>query len=1063
MSGTHVDSTGVGNDGTCSGGVSMDVSGAVDGCDGFDGVDDKITCGVSSLPTTEGTVSVWARPDGGHSGPGGPDMFLMEMGSASNDRQLLYFNDDGHVRMFVQDPVGGTHIAPSDASSWSDDWYYFVGTWDSSSVRLFVDGVEDSTPAGSNNGISTSSSCVLGAAGLSSGSWFNGGLDEVRISKTARNSSWIGTEYNMMNDTVNFTDVGPLEYTPVPVVSEVNPVDEAVDVSLGLSSLSFVLTDFQNDSMEYWVESVPDVGSAHDTVSVNGLVSVPVVGLLAGVTYTWFVNVTDGSYEVNESFSFTTVAHLSDWQYRKQITVDHTLVDERLTGFPLLVDIAYDSDLAAGAQVDFDDVLFTNDSVSWNSGTVADRLSHEIEYYDNVDGNLTVWIRLPVLSNTSDTVLYLYYGNSGCESMMDTSGVWNANYRLVQHLCETSGVHVDSSGYGNDGTCYGSVSQDVAGLVDGCDGFDGSSGYVDCGSDASLDFGSGDFSVSYWLKTSATETDNHVVSKYGTTGVTPRWLSEVRDGKVNFGIRDSSSISVTVTSTKNVNDDVWHYVVGMRDGDDISLFVDGEFEGSVDASSVGSISNDRPVLIARLLNYYYPGLVDEVRLSDSSRDASWIKTEYVNQGVPDSFFDVSVQQDQVFPFVYNEFPENNSVNVGLNPTLSASVDTPSENSTDWWIRSNASGSWTVLNSGTLGGGNGTVSGTGVDMDAYSTTYFWCVNVSDTGSNKWSNRSFQFTSRPENYPPTVSDPYPVNESSGVVFDPVLAVDVEDLDEESLTVVFTSNCSGSWVELGNYSGGNGRYSQSTMGMDVLDTMYYWRVHVFDGSVWTNRSFVFTTVDSILPVLKWSKVPVSGYSHMGPLVADLDGDGFMEIIRTGGSTLEVLNGTTGELWWSRSDVGVGSHSPFEIIDLDKDGLLEIIVSRSGGTSAIHGVNGTTFWHNANAPSDGKHLVAGDIDADGYPEVFVCTTGQITAMTYDGQIYATTSTYYPCWGGLTLGDTDHDGVFELYQNDRSNWYPSYPSAGEGIRSYWASNLTKRWSYPSILCSSHCLSLIHI
>jgi len=26
-------------------------------------------------------------------------MFLMEMGSSSSDRQLLYFNDDGHARM----------------------------------------------------------------------------------------------------------------------------------------------------------------------------------------------------------------------------------------------------------------------------------------------------------------------------------------------------------------------------------------------------------------------------------------------------------------------------------------------------------------------------------------------------------------------------------------------------------------------------------------------------------------------------------------------------------------------------------------------------------------------------------------------------------------------------------------------------------------------------------------------------------------------------------------------------------------------------------------------------
>jgi len=380
---------------------------------------------------------------------------MMEMGSASDDRQLLYFNDDGHARMFVQDPIYGTHIAISDASSWADQWYYFVGTWNASWVRLFVNGVEDSTPVVGDTGISTSTSCALGAAGLSSGNWFNGGLDELRISTVVRNNSWIATEYAMMNDPGNFTDVGPVEFLDAPVVSDVSPENGSSDVSLGLSALGFMLTDFQNDAMEYWVETVPDIGSAHDTMSSNGVVSVSVSGLVGDTGYVWFVNVTDGSNATNRSFSFTTESDLplilnespadgsidvplnptlqaeiidlqgesvewqilfydtgssswtvlnsgtlptgsgsvsvvtsdadtygvlyvwsvnvtesgssvwvnqsfsfstppllSDWQYRKKITVDHTMVTDDHVGFPVLVDISGDSSLAAHARSD---------------------------------------------------------------------------------------------------------------------------------------------------------------------------------------------------------------------------------------------------------------------------------------------------------------------------------------------------------------------------------------------------------------------------------------------------------------------------------------------------------------------------------------------------------------------------------------------------------------------------------------------------------------------------------------------------------------------------------------
>jgi hypothetical protein len=43
--------------------------------------------------------------------------------------------------------------------------------------------------------------------------------------------------------------------------------------------------------------------------------------------------------------------------------------------------------------------------------TQTTRLDHEIEKYDSAAGELVAWVRVPTLSATSDTTIYLHYGH----------------------------------------------------------------------------------------------------------------------------------------------------------------------------------------------------------------------------------------------------------------------------------------------------------------------------------------------------------------------------------------------------------------------------------------------------------------------------------------------------------------------------------------------------------------------------------------------------------------------------------------------------------------------------
>ncbi|MCK4891961.1 MAG: DUF2341 domain-containing protein [Candidatus Pacebacteria bacterium] len=126
------------------------------------------------------------------------------------------------------------------------------------------------------------------------------------------------------------------------------------------------------------------------------------------------------------------------WDYRKKFTVDHDKVHNTdQINFPILIS-RIDTDLkdtdngGHAGQADGGDFLFT-------SSDGLTKLSHEIEKYDNVTGELIAWVNIPVLSASVDTVVYLYYGdNSVSDQWVTDNSVWDSNYVMVQHMGDDS-------------------------------------------------------------------------------------------------------------------------------------------------------------------------------------------------------------------------------------------------------------------------------------------------------------------------------------------------------------------------------------------------------------------------------------------------------------------------------------------------------------------------------------------------------------------------------------------------------------------------------------------------
>lgn len=181
------------------------------------------------------------------------------------------------------------------------------------------------------------------------------------------------------------------------------------------------------------------------------------------------------------------------WQKRKLITIDHTKVTANQTNFPILIKESSDADLVARAQSSGNDIMFTD-----SNGTT--KLAFQTESYDSATGALVAWVKVPFLSATTDTTLYMYYGNASAGVQQDPTNVWDSNYEGVWHL-NSSGATLntnDSTSKARNGTNTGATS--TTSEVGGAARFLGNgTTYIDAGANPIT--GSSPFTLSAWVNT----------------------------------------------------------------------------------------------------------------------------------------------------------------------------------------------------------------------------------------------------------------------------------------------------------------------------------------------------------------------------------------------------------------------------------------------------------------------------------------------------------------------------------------------------------------------------------
>jgi len=470
-------------------------------------------------------------------------------------------------------------------------------------------------------------------------------------------------------------------------VSAITPAHQSTDVSQSTSQLSIYMADAEGDKFDWNIETSPDVGDSSDTGASNGTKTCSVSGLAYSTLYTWYVNISDSGDGVRKhTYNFTTEAEPSTYSYYKQFWINASMIDDDLVNFPVLVSISSDSDLANHTQSDADDIRFTNGS-NPESGT---QYNHQIEYWNNDSNyvNASIWVNITYISSSSNTTFYMHYGNSSIANQENITGTWNSDFVMVHHMDGSVYTELDDSTSNNNDVTKDNdtVVYQQTGKIGHCIEFDGSHDYLEVDDSNSLDI-TGDLTIEVWGRPDDFDNNMLLLTKRGPSegdDATPYFIAmnDNSGGYFRMLLGSGATYYYPSTTPSTLVGGNWYYGVGRVDGTDLYALINVTEAIATDTFASGSRQENNEKITVGVYaqtgnyEYYFDGLMDEVRISNIARNNSWLNATYDNVNDYTGFIDMGSEQE--LETTYTETVRTDGVDyfvyLGVNQTASTFDD-----------------------------------------------------------------------------------------------------------------------------------------------------------------------------------------------------------------------------------------------------------------------------------------------------------------------------------------------------------------------------------------------------
>ncbi len=310
-----------------------------------------------------------------------------------------------------------------------------------------------------------------------------------------------------------------------------------------------------------------------------------------------------------------------DWQKSGTIFIDTTPLGANLPasasleGFPLLVRLHKDYFDFSKALPNGDDVRFSNAD--------GKPLAFQIEHWSVVEGAASIWVRMPQIRGNKRQELRMHWGNATASGESNGGAVFNESngYLTVLHMGEKP---VDEVG---TVTPEDEKTSATAGMVGTARHFAGGQG-IFCGEQITkFPVGAAPHSTEAWVR--AEKVNGRVMA----------WGNEHGQGKVVMHFMSPPHVKMECyfsgadVASERLPMNEWTHIFHTYENGSSLIYINGVLSGT-------SKTPNAPLAIkspARLYiggwysNWDFHGDVDEVRISEVTRSADWVKLQYENQ------------------------------------------------------------------------------------------------------------------------------------------------------------------------------------------------------------------------------------------------------------------------------------------------------------------------------------------------------------------------------------------------------------------------------------------------
>ena len=340
-----------------------------------------------------------------------------------------------------------------------------------------------------------------------------------------------------------------------------------------------------------------------------------------------------------------------DYENRIKIVIPNYSDIDTLYNFPVLLNL---SGAAGKNKADVRDVFYklehylNRKKIAITDYTGVAQLYCEIERWDQVEQSAQLWVRVPEISNTTETVLYLYYDKNkednylmvGDTGSLPATRVWDDNFVAVYHLSQDpsngGACILDSTSNKNHGTPHGGMTS--SNLVDANIGkgleFDGSDDCINCGNNNSVQL---EYTLTPEIIIKTNDDFFEPFSKLLDTSPYSGWsiLYNKDNTPATYSVHYINTWDTDADKiySNTVPNNTYQYIASTLNNYTSNIYINGKNDNNTTNPNTlsSNISTPADLIIGPRSgnsNLMFNGIIQEARLSNIARSESWIKATY---------------------------------------------------------------------------------------------------------------------------------------------------------------------------------------------------------------------------------------------------------------------------------------------------------------------------------------------------------------------------------------------------------------------------------------------------